>query len=127
MNTTVNQTIDVMPARTALLELHRQLLQAQRIEADRSDGRMNAAALLQAATDDLRFSWLSRLSGLISELDQARTGADVDGAQAALADARSLLAPPDPSTWFGARYLQMLQEHPEVVLAHRDATATLTG
>ena len=127
MNTTVNQTIDVMPARTALLELHRQLLQAQRIEAERSDGRMNAAALLQAATDDLRFSWLSRLSGLISELDQARTGADVDGAQAALADARSLLARPDPSTWFGARYLQMLQEHPEVVLAHRDATATLTG
>ena len=45
--------------------------------------------------------------------------------QRALATARGLLAPPDPSTWFGARYLQTLQERPDVVFAHRDATAAL--
>jgi hypothetical protein len=127
MEMTTIQTIDVMPARAALLELHRQLLQAQRVQVERAEGRMSAAAVLQAATDDLRFGWLSPLSGLISELDRARADADADGTQATLAGARSLLAPPDPGTWFGARYLQMLQEHPEVVLAHRDATAALTG
>ena len=39
--------------------------------------------------------------------------------------ARVLLAPPDPSTPFGARYLKALQDHPDVVFAHRDVTAAL--
>lgn len=116
-----------MPARAALLELHRRLLQAQRIEAERLGGRMSAGELLQAATEDLRFSWLTQLSELIAQLDQARSDADADAAQAALTKARALLAPPDRDTAFGARYLHKLQDHPEVVFAHRDATAALTG
>jgi hypothetical protein len=112
-------------ARSALLELHRHLLQAQRIQAERYGGRMSASELLQAATDDLRFSWLTRLSELIAVLDQARADGDADAVQAALDDARALLAPPDPDTAFGMRYLQVLQERPEVVFAHRDATAAL--
>jgi hypothetical protein len=39
--------------------------------------------------------------------------------------ARELLAPPDPDTPFGARYLRALQDHPEVVMAHRDVIAAL--
>ena len=120
------KTSDVAPARTALLELHRRLLQAQRIQAERFGGRMSAGELLQAAAEDLRFSWLTQLSQLIARLDQARADADADAIQAALAKARALLAPPDPDTGFGARYLQILQEHPDVVFAHRDATAALT-
>ncbi len=117
--------IDAAPARTALLELHRLLLGAQRIQAERYGGRMSASELLQAATEDLRFSWLTQLSELIAELDQARTDGDADAVQAALDRARALLAPPDPDTAFGTRYLQVLQERPEVVFAHRDATAAL--
>ena len=119
--------IDAAPARTALLELHRLLLAAQRIQAERYGGRMSASELLQAATEDLRFSWLTQLSELIAALDQARTDDDPDSVQAALDRARALLAPPDPDTAFGARYLQVLQERPEVVFAHRDATAALTA
>ena len=127
-NSTLNlKTSDIASARTALLELHRRLLQAQRIQAERFGGRMSASELLQAATEDLRFSWLTQLSELIAQLDQARSDADADATQAALTKARTLLAPPDPDTGFGARYLQMLQEHPDVVFAHRDATAALTG
>ena len=123
---TTNPRSDVTLARTALLELHGRLLQAQRIQAERFGGRMTATQLLQAATEDLRFSWLKQLSQLIAELDQARTDNDADATQAALAKALVLLAAPDPDTAFGARYLQVLQEHPEVVFAHRDATAALT-
>jgi hypothetical protein len=112
-------------ARNALLELHRRLLEAQRQQAERVGGRMTATEVLQAAADDLRFSWLKELSELIAALDQAR--ADEDGAAqaAALDRARELLAPPDPDTPFGARYLRALQDHPDVVLAHRDVTAAL--
>jgi hypothetical protein len=119
--------IDAAPARTALLELHRLLLEAQRIQAERYGGRMSASELLQAATEDLRFSWLTQLSELIAALDQARADDDADAAQAALDQARALLAPPDPETAFGARYLQVLQERPEVVFAHRDVSAALTA
>src|SRR4051812_34812457 len=51
--------------RTALLELHRELLEAQRIQAERFGGRMSAGEVLQAAAEDLRFDWLRTLSQLI--------------------------------------------------------------
>ena len=112
-------------ARPALLELHRRLLQAQRVEAERFGGRLTSTELLQAAADDLRFSWLKELSELIAALDQARADGDDAGQDAAIARARQLLVPPDPDTAFGARYLRALQDHPDVVLAHRDVTAAL--
>ena len=112
-------------ARPALLELHRRLLEAQRVQAERFGGRLTSTELLQAAADDLRFSWLKELSELIAALDQARADGDEAGQDAAIARARQLLAPPDPDTPFGARYLRALQDHPEVVLAHRDVTAAL--
>jgi hypothetical protein len=111
--------------RPALLELHRLLLEAQRVEVERFGGRLTSAELLQAAADDLRFSWLKQLSELIATLDQARADGDEAAQDAAIARAKELLAPPDPDTAFGARYLRALQDHPEVVLAHRDVTAAL--
>ena len=116
-----------MTTRTALLELHRHLLQAQRRQAERFAGRMTAADLLQAANEDLRFAWLKELSQLIAALDQAAAEEDAAATEALLAKVRALLAPPDPETAFGARYLRALQDHPEVVLAHRDATAALAA
>ena len=59
-------TTDITRARNALLELHRRLLAAQRIQTERSDGRMSANELLQAAVADPRFGWLTRLSELIT-------------------------------------------------------------
>ena len=41
---------DVVAIRRSLLELHRQLLEAQRIQAERFGGRMSSGAVLQAAT-----------------------------------------------------------------------------
>jgi hypothetical protein len=116
---------DVASLRQALLELHRRLLDAQRIQAERFGGRMTASETLQAAADDLRFSWLKELSELIAALDQARAEDDDAASEAAIARARELLDPPDGGTAFGARYLRALQDHPDVVLAHRDVTAAL--
>ena len=116
---------DIVSLRESLLELHRRLLEAQRVQAERFGGRMSSSEVLQAAAEDLRFSWLQELSALIAALDQARADADTDASDAAVVRARELLAPPDPGTAFGARYLRALQDHPEVVLAHRDVTAAL--
>ena len=106
--------------RQALLHLHQVLLNSQRLQAERFGGRMTAAELLQAATDDLRFDWLS---AVITALDEALADDDDAGAQAAVAQARALLDPPDPETPFGARYLHALQDDSDAVLAHRDVRA----
>ena len=116
---------DVGEVRQALLELHRLLLEAQRVQTERLGGRMTSTELLQAAADDLRFSWLKELSQLIAALDEARAEDDAGAVDAAIARARELLAPPDPDTAFGARYLRALQDHPEVVMAHSRVTAAL--
>jgi hypothetical protein len=109
--------------RRALLTLHRVLLQHQRVQAERFGGRMSASEVLQAAADDLRFSWLHELSSLIAALDQAQADEDEAGVRAGVERARALLDPPDPDTAFGARYLRALQDDPDVVFAHRDVTA----
>src|SRR3954454_16880803 len=114
---------DTSVVRRALIQLHRVLLNAQRIQAERCGGRMSSSELLQAAADDLRFSWLKELSSVIAALDHARADVDPPGARAAAARARALLNPPDPDTAFGARYLRALQDDPDVVFAHRDVTA----
>jgi len=119
--------IDTTMARAALLELHRQLLHAQRLQAERFGGRMSASEFLQAAAEDLRFGWLTQLSELIASLDQARSDEDAEAIESALAQARALLCPPDAESAFGRRYLQALQDHPAVVFAHRDATRMLTA
>src|SRR3954471_22761598 len=103
---------DTSVARRALIELHRVLLNAQRIQAERLGGRMSSSELLQAAADDLRFSWLKELSCVIAALDQAHPDQDSAGAWAAIARARALLDPPDADTALGARYLRALQTTP---------------
>ena len=108
--------------RPALLALHRELLEAQRIDAERFGGRMSAGEVLQAAIDDPRFDWLRTLSELVAQLDGAESE---DEAGAAAGRVRELLAPPDEATPFGRQYLRALQRHPGVVLAHRDVTRAL--
>jgi hypothetical protein len=111
--------------RGALLALHATLLQAQRVETERFDGRMSASQTLQAAADDLRFDWLKQLSGLITRLDEARATGEDDQLAGAVDEVAALLDPPNPDSAFGIRYLRALQEEPEAVMTHRDVTAAL--
>ncbi len=55
--------------RALMLDLHRELLQHQRLDVERIYGRMTAGDLLQATVSDLRFAWLRPLSELVTEID----------------------------------------------------------
>jgi gluconate kinase len=111
--------------RSNLLTLHRELLEAQRIDAERFSGRMSAGEVLQAAADDLRFDWLRTVSQLIAALDDAVADEDAALVEELSERARSLFVAPDADTAFGVKYLQALQDHPAVVFAHRDVVASL--
>jgi hypothetical protein len=111
--------------RPPLLELHRQLLAAERADMERFQGRLTGAEFLQIATDSLRLAWLQPVSELIVEIDEAleelepEPGDEVAETAAALIErVRALVAPPDAGSPFGRRYLAILQRHPGVVMAH---------
>jgi hypothetical protein len=114
----------LLRVRPQLLELHRRLLEAERADMERFQGRLTGAEFLQIATDSLRLAWLGPISELIVAIDETlegkeRESADTDDeAGALIARARTLVAPPDAETPFGRRYLGMLQRHPAVVMAH---------
>lgn len=106
--------------RSALVDLHKQVLERERVDLERFQGRLSGSEFLQIATDSLRLAWLLPLSELIVEIDEALDDAtDTDEtSNALLANVDALLVPPSPQTPFGRRYLGLLQRSPEVVLAH---------
>ena len=126
-NTPVHERLAAV--RPPLLDLHRRLLEAERADMERFQGRLSNAEFLQIATGGIRMGWLQPLSELIVELDEALVAEPGDeGApdpQAILDRARSLVAPPDETTPFGRRYLNVLQRDPGVVLAHAELVRAL--
>ena len=65
--------------RPPLLDVHRRLLEAERADMERFQGRLSSAEFLQIATGGIRLGWLQPLSELIVELDEAlEAGPDDD-------------------------------------------------
>jgi hypothetical protein len=64
-------TAKLADIRMRLLRLHRALLDAEKIEHERAHGAITPAAFLQLLIGDPRFGWLSALSELIVQFDDA--------------------------------------------------------
>ena len=115
--------------RSALLNLHRELLTAQVIEVEKATGRtMTPNDQLSAALQDPRFAWLRELSSLLALLDAeaaAKPDEPIPEGPPSLDQIETLLNPPDAGTSFGRRYLQDLQDNPAEVMTHRDIIALL--
>lgn len=112
---------DLTPLRSRLHDLHRQLLEAERVDLERYGGRLTGAEFLQIASGSFRLAWLRPLSELIVAIDETLEAGDEEPAEspeALVARVRGLVAPPDAGTPFGRRYLTMLQVSPAVVMAH---------
>ncbi len=115
--------------RTALLALHKALLDDAKVAYEMDRGRIpSAGALLQLVIGDPWFAWLQQLSGLIVRIDEMTA----TEAQATEADARALfeqvdrlLIPSETGADFARRYFEALQRQPAVVLAHGLVKRTL--
>ena len=112
--------------RTALLHLHKTLLDWQRAEFEQDRGPMPATQLLQFIFNDEAFAWLRPMSGLIVAIDEALAAKPPESPAMAplLAPARELAASVAGSA-YSVRYQAALQELPEAVLAHRDLVTLL--
>ena len=112
--------------RRLLLHLHKTLIDWQRTEYERANGRLQTPQLLQVIFNDAEFAWLRSMSGLIVRIDEALEvkPPDVSETGPLVAQARELVAP-EAGTAYAQRYHAALQELPEAVLAHRDLVTLL--
>ena len=107
------------PVRLALLAVHRTLIDDAREEHERVHGAVSGPEFLRLLLEDLRYAWLSPLSQLVLQIDEAQADPKGEAREDELLDAaRALLVPPSRETAFGRRYADALQRRPEVVLAH---------
>lgn len=116
--------------RSALLALHKTLLDAEREMYESMHGRVTSGELLQLVISDAHFAWLHGVSELIVRIDEllaADEPATAEEAESLLAGARELLKPEEEGGEFGRRYFAALQRVPDAVFAHRRVTQLLAA
>jgi hypothetical protein len=110
--------------RGPLLRLHAAVLAAERAEHERTWGPVAGGEFLQCVVEGGPHAWLRPLTSALADVDEALAAAErgepppPGEAERLVAGLRELVAPPRAGTAFGDRYLALLQERPDVVLAH---------
>ncbi|TMH42335.1 MAG: hypothetical protein E6H54_14240 [Betaproteobacteria bacterium] len=112
-----------MTIRTALVALHRALVEAERREHEKTLGRLSGGEFLQALISDPVFSWLTPLTTLIVRLDELDDATDAERT-AVLAAARALLSGTEDSE-FRRRCAALVQQSPDVAFAYGAAKTAL--
>jgi hypothetical protein len=115
--------------RTALLNLHKTLVDSERVRYEKVVGEIKSPGhFLQLLTQDPWFAWLHPLSLLIVSMDEAADGKEPltpAAVDALVRQSSLLLVPEENSDGFAGNYFEALQNDPDVVLAHAEATKVI--
>lgn len=108
--------------RAALVELHKAILEAQKIAYERGHGRVGSRGeLLQLVVRDPEFAWIRALSALIAQLDEW-SQSDAEGREAEVRATvralQTLIQPDGTNEEFTTRYWPLLEAMPEALVAH---------
>jgi len=107
--------------RHALLQLHKTLLDAQRIRYEREHGRVESRGeLLALVLEDASFEWLRVLSALIARLDELAEvdDKDVSGELRAVLERLRTLVRFEGNEGFTAPYREIVEAVPDALVAH---------
>jgi hypothetical protein len=108
--------------RHALLDLHRSLLDAQRIRYERDHGRIETSGeFLGLVLEHPAFEWLRELSALIAQLDEWLEGGDRvrrEHFEEILARLRAMIQAGGANTRFNKPYWELAEEVPAVLVEH---------
>jgi len=119
--------MDLTPAfvtelRLATLDLHKALLDAQRIRYEREHGRIRTSSeFLGLVLEHPAFAWLRALSALIAQLDEwieERDERGEEGLRALVGALRALLATDGANAVFSKPYRELVDAVPEVLVEH---------
>jgi len=113
-------TPDLERLRTALLALHKSLLDAQRIRYEREHGRVESRGeLLDLVLREPSFEWLRVLSALIARLDElARAEEDRSEALRGVIGRLQTLVRFEGNLGFTAPYREIVEAVPDALVAH---------
>jgi len=108
--------------RRAVLELHKALMDAQRIRYERLHGRIATnGEFLGLVLEHPQFAWLRALSALIARLDEwldTEEGSDPGELDALVAALRALVEPQGTHAVFSGPYWEIVNDVPEATIAH---------
>ena len=113
--------------REALFQLHKALVDSERVSYEQNIGTIPSANhFLQLLTNDPWFAWLHPLSQLIVTLDEAldakaKTPLTTEAALALVKQTREMLVASESGEGFTRHYFDALQRDPDVVMAHAAA------
>ena len=116
-----NMTRDFDTLRPALLELHKTLLDAQRVRYEREYGRVESRGeLLDLVLRDASFEWLRVLSALIAGLDElaAVDDRDVSAEVRGVIDKLRALVRFEGNSGFTGPYREIIEAVPDALVAH---------
>ena len=106
----------------ALQQLHKTLLDSERLSYEASFGRpVSGYDFLHLLTSDPWFAWLAPVTHLLADMDtlldakEPLTVADVD---ALVQRTKTLLTPAESGEGFARQYDEVLQRDPDVLFAH---------
>jgi hypothetical protein len=115
--------------RTALLRLHKTLLNFEREGYERQHGKIvNSYEFLNLVMQNQWFAWLRQLSELIVEIDELlapKERPNEDTALALIQQTTMLLTPAEAGSQFQKKYFAAMQQSPEVVVAHSEFASVL--
>jgi hypothetical protein len=113
--------------RTALLCLHRALVEFERRTYEKTRGRVSGGEFLQALLRDPSLAWLAPLTAQIARLDELAAAKETATQRRTWrARTRSLLRGGVDGA-FGAEYAQRIESSPDVAFAHAAALHALTA
>jgi len=107
--------------RHALLQLHKALLDAQRIRYERENGRVESRGeLLDLVLQDASFEWLRVLSALIARIDELAEvdDKDVSGEMRGVIEKLRTLVRFEGNSGFTGPYREIVEAVPDALVAH---------
>src|SRR2546423_1434756 len=109
--------------RVALLRLHKTLLEMERRDYERANGRVTTGELFRLVVDHQQFAWLHNLSEFVVRLDEALSAEEPvkpEDTHGAIMLARKMFAPSESGDAFQKRYFDAIQRDPQVVMEHAE-------
>ncbi|MGC0771969.1 MAG: hypothetical protein WB543_03475 [Candidatus Acidiferrum sp.] len=109
--------------RLALLRLHKTLLDMERREYERANGKVTVGELFRLVIDHPQFGWLHNISEFVVRLDETLAGENPvtpEDVRTAISLARKIFAPSESGDAFQKQYFDAIQKDPAVVIDHAE-------
>lgn len=109
----------------SLLRLHKTLLDDERAEYEKANGKINSISeVFRLVLDDPHFAWLRKMSSMIAMIDEflaSKTPVNETDGQAFIEEARVMLNFELADDAFDEKFQNALQRNPNAVINHNDA------